>query len=148
MTLALRSRWKLENGTSLGVYATVVEAAVVLVCARLLVRLYFRRVAPWVLAARQPEDARPDGDLEMRIGRSVQAVVRMLRWKDCCLPAAMTVKAMLARRGFASTIHLGAGRKETGTLHAHAWIDAGGEVITGEDYLHRVTAIVRERKVL
>jgi hypothetical protein len=142
VTLALRRRWNLETGTSLAVYATLAEAALLLLAFRTIVFTSLRSISPWAFRQRRPHDPSPPPDLEMRIGRAVQAAVRLLRWKDCCLPAALAVKAMLARRGFPSSIHLGVG-KDAGAMIAHAWIEAGGQVITGESQLHRVTPIVR-----
>jgi hypothetical protein len=38
---------------------------------------------------------------------------------------------MLSRRGYASTLHLGATVDPNGKLTAHAWVVADGEVIVG-----------------
>jgi hypothetical protein len=117
---------------------------VLLLASRLAVRLSFRRIAPWALTVRGPEDRKPPTDLEWRCGRAVDSGIRLLGWRDCCLISALAVKMMLARRGYRSTIHLGAGHNPAGDLHAHAWIDAGGQIITGERQLHTVTPIVRK----
>ena len=43
----------------------------------------------------------------------------------------MAAKAMLARRGCGSSIHLGAGFGAAEKLIAHAWLEAGGKVVVG-----------------
>ena len=127
----------------LELYSNHAEALLLLFASRLAIRFGLARIAPWAFTLRRPEDLRPPAALEQRIARSVEGAVRFLRWKDCCLAAALTAKLMLARRGFRSSIHLGAGFKDSGRLYAHAWIDAGGRTITGGQQVGALTPLIR-----
>jgi hypothetical protein len=53
-----------------------------------------------------------------------------LTWS--CLTQAIAAKAMLRRRGIASTLYLGVDTGSPTGLSAHAWLRAGPEVVTGE----------------
>lgn len=46
-------------------------------------------------------------------------------WAMTCLPRALALQRMLARRGIAAALRIGV-RKEAGTLAAHAWVEVGG----------------------
>ncbi len=143
MTLVQRSSWRKRAPAFLQLYGTHVEALVLLAASRFAVRFGFKYIASWALTGRRPDEPRPGRGLELSLERSVEGAVRFFRWRNCCLAAALTVKLMLARRGYRSTIHLGAGFKDTGDLYAHAWIDAGGRIITGERHARAVTPLPR-----
>ena len=67
------------------------------------------------------------------VGRIVAHVARGVRMFDAvCLPQAMAARWVLARRGIPSRIVIGSRREDgAGTMHFHAWLLAGGEVVTG-----------------
>ena len=67
------------------------------------------------------------------VGRIVAHVARGVRLFDAvCLPQAMAARWVLARRGISSRIVIGSRREDgAGTMHFHAWLLAGGEVVTG-----------------
>ena len=67
---------------------------------------------------------------------------RNVPWNAVCLPQAMAAKAMLARRGQGSSLHLGTAMAEDG-LAAHAWLVAGDEIVVGEDGLPDMTPLAR-----
>jgi hypothetical protein len=120
----------------------LVEAAWWLGLARLaLLVLPFRRIAPWL--SRQPRGARPDLDpvFARAIRRAVTTAARHVPWSATCLPQAMAAKMMLARRGCASTLHLGVARTGADGLFAHAWLEAGGRIIVGEQGSEAVTPV-------
>jgi hypothetical protein len=120
----------------------VVEAALFLALARLLVlTVPFRRIAPWLALA--PETGRNDETLAAAVREAVTVAARNAPWNAVCLPQAMAAKAMLARRGFGSSFHLGADYDGQGKLVAHAWLEAGGEVIIGADGIPGMAPLAR-----
>lgn len=48
-----------------------------------------------------------------------------------CLSRALTVQALLARRGYPTRLHVGVGRGSQGELEAHAWLEAAGRILIG-----------------
>ena len=123
--------------------ATVLEAVLMLSCARLIVLFCFGRFSRWMMQGQQPGQQIPSPALRRRIERAVDRAAAIVPWNSLCLPNAMAAKLMLARRGCASTIHLGVGINSEGLLHAHAWLEAGGTVVTGAGNIATVTPIVR-----
>ncbi|WP_448192473.1 lasso peptide biosynthesis B2 protein [Azospirillum sp. sgz301742] len=118
----------------------VLEAVVWLAAASLALRLVpFRRLAPLLGPVRpsSPADDGPDPDEAQerqarRVGAAVARATRFLPWEALCLPQAMAAKAMLARRGLRTTLHLGAmPDQEKGGLSAHAWLMLGPLTVTG-----------------
>lgn len=116
----------------------LLEALVWLGLARLaLLVLPFRRIAPWLgtQMAQTEESATPQEEaLAQEIGWAVRAAARRTPWQSACLAQAISGKAMLRRRGVASTLYLGLARGEGGALQAHAWLRCGRAVVTGGDY--------------
>ena len=78
----------------------------------------------------------------LAVGQAVTIAARNVPWNAVCLPQAMAAKAMLARRGQGSALHLGAARAGDG-LTAHAWLVAGGEVVVGEAGIAEVAPLAR-----
>ena len=119
----------------------LLEAALFLGLARLaLLTLPFGRIAPWL--QRSPDSDRRDTTAVRAVGQAVTIAARNVPWNAVCLPQAMAAKAMLARRGQGSTLHLGAARAGSG-LTAHAWLVAGGEVVVGEAGIDDVAPLAR-----
>ena len=124
----------------------VLEFLGLVFAARLMVLFCFRAVAGWALRVREPGSAAPPPQLERRVRRAVWLVPPWLPWTNVCLANAIAAKTMLARRGFSSTIHLGVGTREGGELHAHAWLEAGGGVIVGEQGMRMVKRLPQEAR--
>jgi hypothetical protein len=119
----------------------VIEAALFLGLARLaLLTLPFARIAPWL--RRSPDSGSYDAKTVLAVGDAVTIAARNVPWNAVCLPQAMAAKAMLARRGQGSALHLGAARASDG-LTAHAWLVAGGEVVVGEAGIADVAPLAR-----
>ncbi len=119
----------------------LVEAALLLGVARItILTVPFRRVVPWL--QRAPESSACDAATVMAVRQAVTVAARNVPWKAVCLPQAMAAKAMLARRGHGSALHIGAGMADRG-LMAHAWLVAGGEVVVGEAGIDDVAPLVR-----
>ena len=117
------------------------EAAAFLTLALLvLATLPFRRIAAWLgepvgggeRAVRSP-DARHLG-MARQIGRAVERAARHLPWPALCLPQTIAAKAMLRRRGIASTVHFGVAPSEAPDprrMRAHAWLTVGDTAVVG-----------------
>ena len=119
----------------------LLEAALFLGLARLaLLALPFGRIAPWL--QRSPDSGAGDTATVLAVGQAVTIAARNVPWNAVCLPQAMAAKAMLARRGQGSALHLGAARAGDG-LTAHAWLVVGGEVVVGEAGIAEVAPLVR-----
>jgi hypothetical protein len=117
------------------------EAAWELARARLLVAFALRRSLPALLVPRSALDPQPPEQLQRDIRYIVALAANTVPWRSLCLPNAIAAKHMLSRRGFRSTLHLGVGHRETGDPHAHAWLDAGSLIITGQDGVELVTPL-------
>jgi hypothetical protein len=68
----------------------------------------------------------------MRSGSSADSVLRMVErvahvhpWRPLCLERALAGRGMLARRGWASTLVIGARQPD---FEAHAWLEVDGRV--------------------
>ena len=51
--------------------------------------------------------------------------------RSTCLTRALTARLLLALEGHDSRVCIGAHRDSSGQLHAHAWLEASGEVVVG-----------------
>jgi Transglutaminase-like superfamily len=120
----------------------LLEAALFLALARAaILAIPFRRIVPWL--QRAPEQMGSDADTIAAVRRAVMTAARHVPWNAVCLPQAMACKAMLARRGQGSALHVGAGLQDGKGLMAHAWLVAGGEVVVGEESIGDVTPLTR-----
>ncbi len=119
----------------------LIEAALFLGLARLaLLTVPFGRIASWL--RRSPDTAPYDAATVLAVGDAVTIAARNVPWNAVCLPQAMAAKAMLARRGQGSALHLGAAMASD-RLTAHAWLVAGGEVVVGEAGIADVAPLAR-----
>ncbi len=118
------------------------EAAAFLALARMAIL-----VVPFPRLARRFERpvaaANGDGATIAAVRRAVETAARHVPWNAVCLPQAMAAKAMLARRGYGSALHLGAARRDGQRLTAHAWLVSGGEVVVGEAGIDDMAPLAR-----
>jgi hypothetical protein len=124
----------------------LVEAALLLALARLAILLVpFRHIVPWLERSpeQEPRQAGDNTETIAAVRRAVMTAARHVPWNAVCLPQAMACKAMLARRGQGSALHIGAGVKDGEGLMAHAWLVAGGEIVVGEGAIGDVTPLAR-----
>jgi Transglutaminase-like superfamily len=120
----------------------LVEAAFFLALARLAILVMpFRRIVPWL--ERSPDSPHHDAEAIADVRQAVESAARNVPWNAVCLPQAMACKAMLARRGQGSALHIGAARGTRDELMAHAWLVAGGEIVIGEDGSNDMTPLAR-----
>ena len=104
------------------------EALTAVVLASLAIRLLpFRRVVA-ARAARPGSAGRGQADLP-RLRAAVRAWCRRVPWRAKCFESAVALRAMLARRGVASTLHYGI--TNDGGLSAHVWLSVDGETVLG-----------------
>jgi hypothetical protein len=75
------------------------------------------------------------GDLDIQaVAAAVKRGARCLPLRLACLPRAMAMQWMLTRRGCASRLVFAVtARKALGRHMLHAWVEAGGEIVIGED---------------
>jgi len=59
-----------------------------------------------------------------------------------CLVRALALHVMLARRGLASVLRIGAARAQDGDMEAHAWVEHAGQVLLGGDGQDRYVALL------
>ena len=84
------------------------------------------------LSAATPDEPR-------RIGEAVESAARYVPGAQC-LAQSLSAQVMLARRGLPSIIHFGFLRSsETGELEGHAWLEAQGQIVTGDVGLDNFT---------
>jgi len=120
----------------------VCEAMAMLALARLLVlTVPFRYMVAWL--SRAPEMDSCDEALLLRVRTAVTVAARNVPWKAVCLPQAMAAKAMLARRGCGSSLHLGANFDGHSKLTAHAWLVAGRTVVVGAAGIPGIAPLAR-----
>lgn len=100
-----------------------------------------RMLSKWL--ARAPDAGAPDPEPVARIRKAVEIAARNVPWNSVCLPQAMAAKAMLARRGIGSAFHLGATLDRNGELSAHAWLECGGQIVTGAAGARGVSHLAR-----
>ncbi len=66
-----------------------------------------------------------------RIAFLVKAAARHHLFSFACLPRALVLQRLLTRRGWESRLRIGV-RPGGGSVHAHAWVECGGQPL-GED---------------
>ena len=75
-----------------------------------------------------------------RVQWAVRAARRRIPWPVSCLAAAVAANRLLARRGVSSEIRFGV-RAANATTDAHAWLVAGGRVVTGSGEMPQFTPL-------
>ena len=65
-----------------------------------------------------------------KVARLVLAARQLVPGRCTCLHLALTTQQLLVNRGIAASVRIGV-RKNDGEFRAHAWVQAGGEVLLG-----------------
>ena len=127
----------------------VIEAGLCLACARLLLLIPFRWVAPFLGRAQPatvvpPIEALPAEQRGEALGirRALLRVSRHLPWHSSCLVCAIAGRMMLRRRHMRSILLLGARRDPETQLAAHAWLQCGEIDVIGTDAAPEYAPIV------
>lgn len=90
-----------------------------------------RTVEYAVLAAAPPAGSAADREMVHAVARAVARAAAHHLQPMTCLPRALALQRMLARRGIAARLTIGV-RKEgggPGTVAAHAWVEVGGQAV-------------------
>lgn len=130
----------LENTTKL----LFIEAYLELARARILKRLPFHKVAPF-LGEQMCETSYSESDIDRKLVRGISQAINIMSdytfWESQCLVKAIAGMKMLERRKVECTLYLGTGKDETGKMIAHAWLRSGPYYITGFEGMNRFTVI-------
>lgn len=120
--------------------AQVAEAIAYLALARVaVIALPFRLIARR-LGTRQAETPAVAGvhPASRHVAWAIAAASRRMPWRTECLEQAIAAKAMLRRRGIASTLYLGMLRDP---VAAHAWLRVGDLNVTGGQDVARYAVV-------
>ena len=110
------------------------EAALTALLVQLLLRaIPFRMIAPHLNTGAKGEAAAGYGKTLAAVTWAVAAIGRRTKWRNRCLVDAITAKWMLKRRGIQAKLSLGLAKDEAKQLQAHAWLQVGPSIITGEN---------------
>lgn len=86
----------------------------------------------------RPVAASPERDEVLALGRAVASASRFV--PDArCVAQSLAGQAMLSRRGVPSRIHFGFRRGPDGAVAGHAWLEALGAVVVGDEGLDEFT---------
>jgi hypothetical protein len=96
------------------------------------VRKILQPVTPW--AGAQDTDT-------AKISWAVETAGRIVPAADNCLVRAIAGREMLARRGISSQIRLGVAKNSSDLLRAHAWLECGDRIVTGESERRNYAAL-------
>ena len=78
-----------------------------------------------------------------RLGRLVSIASRRGPYTATCLPQSIALRWLLCRRGMSAEVRIGV-RKESGQMHAHAWVELAGQVINDHSAVEAEYAVYRE----
>ncbi|MCW3837670.1 lasso peptide biosynthesis B2 protein [Sphingomonas canadensis] len=125
----------------------MVEAGLSLAWARFLIRFvpfprWRGRMGPIGEGAPMPPLAGAQRATAYMVRRWVQRVAANASFTANCLPQAMAARWMLARRGIATELHIGArpGTRGDRPIDLHAWLLCGDLCLTGERERHAFEA--------
>ena len=68
-----------------------------------------------------------------RVAFALPRAAARVPWRATCLVQALAAQRWLAHGGIASQLRLGARKSAADGLDAHAWLEAGGQVVVGGD---------------
>lgn len=66
-----------------------------------------------------------------KVSYCVNQVCNKTAWESKCLVRALTARKLLSNKKIPSTLYLGCGKNEDGTMNAHAWLRSGECFVTG-----------------
>src|SRR6187402_649337 len=113
-------------------YKLIAEATYYLLRASWKLRLPFDRSAKYLVRPLIRENSfRDETRTALDVRRALASVGRNLPHQWTCLERAMAAHSMLRQRHIASTLVLSVAPSEGITVKAHAWLEAGGVVVTG-----------------
>lgn len=66
------------------------------------------------------------------VSRHVNRIAGHTPWESKCMVRAMTAQKLLAEKNIETTLYLGVGKNQDGSMRAHAWLRYGRYCVTGE----------------
>jgi hypothetical protein len=120
--------------------AAFAEAWLALTAASVLLKaLPFERV----MRARPPSPRRElaEGEID-RLVWAIDAARRRSWLRAVCIESALALRAMLRRRGVASTLHYGIRNDEAEGLQAHVWLSLGARILIGGETADQFAEVV------
>lgn len=91
----------------------------------------FQRLFARIQRGRKPSE---QGQLSVNtVVWSIDAVSRRMWWAATCLTRALAAQVMLERSGMNTCLKIGVNMDDKRELHAHAWLEAEGQVVIGGD---------------
>jgi hypothetical protein len=121
-SITAREAWLLSQAVF---YTVATRLALWTVPSAHLLRFVRRRVD------RIPADGGAGEPTGHTVAWSVRAASRRIP-RASCLTQALAVQLLLARYGYSSKLQIGVARKD-GHFVAHAWVEFGGRIVTGDD---------------
>jgi hypothetical protein len=121
-SITAREAWLLSQAVF---YTAAIRLALWTVPSARLLRFVRRRVD------RIPGDGGAGEPSGYQVAWSVRAASRRIP-RASCLTQALAVQLLLARYGHLSKLQIGVARKD-GDFVAHAWVEYGGRIVTGQD---------------
>jgi Transglutaminase-like superfamily len=82
-------------------------------------------------------------DMALRIARMVSLAGRRSPWPTTCLRQALALWFLLARRGVATEVRIGAEKPANGLFAAHAWVEQGGHVLIGGEHVQQRYVVLK-----
>lgn len=106
----------------------VVDGLATLICSTILAKLLnYKQISTLISdTSRVAAPSLPASSVR----RAVERAARVLPGATC-VPQALAVHWMLARRGYCSKIVIGVERNHLQTVSAHAWVESGNVVVIG-----------------
>ena len=138
---ALPDEPPVDAGSRVAAALLFAQLLLVMIVAELLVRMLpFRRFAP--LVGRMRGDAPAPPALAARVRRLTLKAGDWLPWDAKCLVRSIAGRTVLGWRGYASELSLGLDI-DGPALAAHAWLEAGGIVVSGADEMRKFREVTR-----
>lgn len=66
------------------------------------------------------------------VSRHVNRIAEHTPWQSRCMVRAMTAQKLLEEKKIETTLYLGVGKNQDGSMRAHAWLRCGRYCVTGE----------------
>lgn len=112
--------------------------------ARIIKALPFAKVAP-ILGKHMIETSHSLNTDHVKVLKQISSAIKIMSnytfWESHCLVKAIAAMNMLKRRNIDTTLYLGTGKDENGSLIAHAWLRSGSVYITGSEGMERFTIV-------
>ena len=105
----------------------------------------FKRLAPSLRKTISVPELKNNQSTETWV-RKVRWAVRVasqrLPWNPSCLVKSIAAKRILQHKDIPSTLHLGVAKNDQNLLEAHAWLQSGTIIVTGEYQLQRYSQLL------